>query len=70
MNQKKERVNGMNKKECKNCIWFDQCGEDKACGFYESASDEEQKEIDENEYITDLQERHQAYEEQIEEQNS
>lgn len=56
-------------KNCKNCIWFDQCREDKACDSYEPASLEEQEAMDAAEYEKDLRERHELYQEQIAEQD-
>ena len=56
-------------KYCKNCIWFDQCGQDCVCGEYEPASIEESEEELINEYIADLAERHEVYAEQLAEQN-
>lgn len=56
-------------KNCKNCIWFDQCHEDEACDSYEPVSLEEQDAMDAAEYEKDLRERHEIYQEQIAEQD-
>lgn len=57
-------------KNCKNCIWFDQCHEDEVCDSYEPASLEEQEAMDIEAYEEDLRMRHKLYMEQVEEQDS
>lgn len=57
-------------KNCKNCIWFDQCHEDEVCDSYEPASLEEQETMDIETYEDDLRMRHELYMEQVEEQDS
>lgn len=57
-------------KNCKNCIWFDQCHEDEVCDSYEPASLEEQEAMDIEAYEEDLRMRHGLYMEQVEEQDS
>lgn len=56
-------------KYCKNCIWFEQCGQDCACSEYEPASIGESEEALIDAYIADLTERHELYAEQLAEQN-
>ena len=56
-------------KNCKNCIWFDQCHEDEACDNYEPASLEEREDMDSTEYARDLRMRHEMYQEQVVEQD-
>ena len=56
-------------KNCKNCIWFDQCHEDEACDSYEPASLEEQEAMDIEVYEEDLRMRHAYYMEQVAEQD-
>ena len=54
--------------DCKNCIWFDKCGCETACEYYETETlDEASSRM---EYIKDLYERDILYKQQIEEQNS
>lgn len=57
-------------KNCKNCIWFDQCHEDEVCDSYEPASLEEQEAMDIEACEEDLRMRHELYMEQVEEQDS
>lgn len=57
-------------KNCKNCIWFDQCHEDEVCDSYEPASLEEQEAMGIEAYEEDLRMRHELYMEQVEEQDS
>ena len=57
-------------KNCKNCIWFDQCHEDEVCDSYEPASLEEQEAMDIEAYEEDLRMRHEYYMEQVEGQDS
>lgn len=57
-------------KNCKNCIWFDQCYEDEACDSYEPMSIEEQEAVDAEGYERELLMRHEHYQEQIDEQRN
>lgn len=57
-------------KNCKNCIWFDQCHEDEVCDSYEPASLEEQEATEIEAYEEDLHMRHELYMEQVAEQDS
>ena len=59
-----------NMKKCKNCIWFDQCGQENACEDYTPVSEAEYDAIQAGEYDSDLSLRHNIFMEQIEEQNS
>lgn len=53
--------------DCKNCIWFDKCGCDHVCEYYETAGLEEA--ASRAEYAIDLLERDILYRKQVEEQN-
>ena len=56
-------------KNCKNCIWFDQCHEDEVCNSYEPASLEEQEAMEIEAYKEDLHMHHELYMEQVAEQD-
>lgn len=59
-----------NKRNCKNCLWYDKCGQDSACEYFEAASDADSIEELTKAYTRDLRERHDYYVGQVEEQNS
>jgi hypothetical protein len=61
-------MNNMNK--CKNCIWFDQCGQENACEDYTPVSEAEYDDMQAKEYNSDLSLRHDICTKLIEEQNS
>lgn len=59
-----------NNKECKKCIWFDQCHESEVCEDYTPAlTEEEEDNVKAELYMEDLDERHELYREQLLEQN-
>ena len=57
-------------RECKNCIWFDQCGQNDICEDYDPCDMTETEQENIQTYINDLDERHSLYMEQIKEQNA
>lgn len=59
-----------NTKKCENCVWFDTCAQEVACGDYSPVSVEEEEIAQLEEYEDDLRNRHEDYQELIEEQNS
>ena len=59
----------MMSKECKNCIWFDKCGQEDVCESYEPSSTEEEESANAAAYEDDLKNRHTLYKRQIFEQN-
>ena len=59
-----------NTKECKSCIWFDQCGQEATCDGYYPVSPEEQNDALTAEYEDELRERHRHYISLVEEQDS
>lgn len=59
-----------NTKKCENCIWFDQCTQEGVCDDYTPVSLEEEEAEQIAEYESYLQDRHEYYQELVEEQNS
>ncbi len=59
----------MEERKCERCIWFDQCGKEKPCEYYEPASEEEADMIAKIEYEADLRMRHDLYMEYVKEQD-
>lgn len=57
----------MNEKTCKKCVWFDQCGQEKVCEYYDPVSIEEAERAAEAEYEDDLLTRHKEYKEAVKE---
>lgn len=57
-------------KTCSNCIWYDKCGDGKACEYYTPSSQEEEEADGIEEYTSDLRTREALYDEQIKEQQS
>lgn len=49
---------------CEDCVWFEQCGSDEACELYDPVEGD-----GEEDYLSDLRMRQEAYDEQLDEQN-
>ena len=56
-------------KYCANCYWNDQCACVEVCDDYTPIDKEEEIVMAIEEYIDDLEERHEVYEELLEEQD-
>lgn len=59
----------MSKRECRNCVWYGQCGDSGVCEWYEADETVSNAEPEEY-YEQDLRYRHELYIQQINEQDS
>ena len=59
-----------NNLKCKNCIWFDVCDGSDVCDHYCPGTEEGISGAVEQEYVDDLEKRHEEYQSYIDEQNS
>ena len=58
------------KKSCRGCIWYDECGSEESCEYYDPSNPRESDNKDARRYRKDAAEKIREYENLIKEQNS